>query len=159
MIWKTLQVLNHVIYTYMRKFTLTFGQSFLLQTLIYYGRMNEWPMNTIHMHIASFNIFFGSPWFKTITMEAKWFNKGKNAKAQIVTWRKREWVGKKRMLRVGIYGGMINLANLFIVNYAMLFPLFKLFTNVVDCVVVIVKGQNIYYKEIQYEKFNRVNLI
>jgi hypothetical protein len=63
------------------------------------------------------------------------------------------------MLRVGIYGGMINRANLFIVNYAMLFPLFKLFTNVVDCVVVIVKGQNIYYKEIQYEKFNRVNLI
>ncbi len=63
------------------------------------------------------------------------------------------------MLRVGIYGGMINLANLFIVNYAMLFPLFKLFANVVDRVVVIVKGQNIHYKEIQYEKFNRVNLI
>jgi hypothetical protein len=35
------------------------------------------------------------------------------------------------------------LQNLFIVNSAMLFSLFKLFANVVDSVVVIVKGQKI----------------
>jgi hypothetical protein len=51
------------------------------------------------------------------------------------------------------------LQNLFIVNSAMLFPLFKLFADVVDSVVVIVKGQKIECKEIQYEKFSRVNLI
>jgi hypothetical protein len=36
-----------------------------------------------------------------------------------------------------------SLQNLSIVNSAMLFPLFKLFANVVDSVLVIVKGQKI----------------
>jgi hypothetical protein len=60
---ENLESVNRVIYTYMPKFTLTFCQSFWLQTLIYYGRISKWPMNTIHMHIASSNFFFGSPWF------------------------------------------------------------------------------------------------
>lgn len=101
---------------YMPKFTLRFCQSFLLQTLIYYGRMNEWPMNTIHMHILQVFFFF-SPWVSMI--QNNYYGskviqqRKKNAKGQMVTWRKREWVRMKRMLRDGIYGGMTNLAKSF----------------------------------------------